>query len=241
MADEAKKNKWLKILGGVVMAGMIGFMLWLWVYNYLTLQKVAMVSDKVMVKQGENFHYYINEYKVTKVELDETTSKLTQVSQELESANVELSNTRGELTQVQQLNDQLKVNIQGLEHYKSAAMAKGEALENMILSFKKKNKELDHNLQAVRKELSTFQPDIGDINEGRSKLELFKNHIRMVKKNMNALKHQAYEAKVAAQKERDRLEMLYGNNGYLMKDGQNKSVTSFDQKKVEIDVKFINK
>jgi chromosome segregation ATPase len=239
MAEESKKNKVVEIVLGVVTAGMVGFMLWLWVFNYKTLQDVAKVSEHVATKQAENYRYVSNEYKVTKNELDETTVKLTQVTEELQAANVELTNTRGELTEVQQLNDQLKTNISALERYKAAAMSKGEALEVMIDSFKRKNKELDQNLQQVRKELAVFQPDIDDISEGRSKVLLFKNHIRMVKRNMGVLKRKAIDARIAAQKEQDRLDVLYGNNGYLVKDGQDKSITT-RQKKVDIDVKFVN-
>ena len=48
--------------------------------------------------------------------------------------------------------------IKALETYKVKAMAKGEALESMISAFKKKNKQLDVDLQMVRKEFSRTAP-----------------------------------------------------------------------------------
>jgi chromosome segregation ATPase len=234
MSNEAKKKKTWRLISSIVIGVLVVASIILWVLNYRTLETITQMSDKTATTQAVNTRFYMNEFKVTKIALEETT-------RELEAANVELSTTRTELSSVQQLNDQFRTDIQSLERYKAKAMAKGEALETMINSFKKKNKEMDIQLQTVRKELSTFQPEIGDTNEGRSKVALFKNHIRMVTKNMGALKKQALQLKVAAQKERDRLESLYGNGGFMVKEGQNKSITSFDQKKVEIDVKFINK
>ncbi len=241
MSNEAKKKKTWRLISSIVIGILVVASIVLWVLNYRTLETITQMSDKTATTQAVNTRYYMNEFKVTKIALDETTIKLEETTRELEAANAELSTTRTELSSVQQLNDQFRTDIQSLERYKAKAMAKGEALETMINSFKKKNKEMDIQLQTVRKELSTFQPEIGDANEGRSKVALFKNHIRMVKKNMGALKKQALQLKIAAQKERDRLESLYGNGGFMVKEGQNKSITSFDQKKVEINVKFINK
>lgn len=241
MSNETKKTKMWKLVSTIVIAVLVVASLVLWVLNYRTLETITQMSDKTATSQAINTRYYKNEYAVTKVVLDETTIKLEETTRELEVANAELSTTRTELSSVQQLNDQFRNDIQSLEHYKAKALAKGEALESMINNFKKKNKELDVQLQTMRKELSEFQPDIDDLSEGRSKVALFKNHIKMVKKNMKVLKKEAVQLKVAAQKERDRLESLYGNGGFIVKEGQNKSVTSFDQKKVDIDVKFINK
>lgn len=213
----------------------------IFLFNYRTLEKVTVFSEKNAVNQAQNFRYYVNEYKVAKVALDEANQKIVTLTQELDAANQALSLTRDELSSLQQTNDQLKVSIAGLERYKAKAAEKGEALESMIQAFKQKNRDLDRELQGVRKELATFLPDINDINEGRSKIKMFKEHIQMVKQNMSGIREKAFEAKVAAQKERDRLETLYGNGGYMVKDGQDKSVKRADQPKVQIDVNFINK
>ena len=209
--------------------------------NYRTLEQTTISAEKNAVAEARNFRYYVNEFKVTKVALDDANQKIVDLTRELEAANMVLTQTRDELASVQQLNDQFKASIATLEHYKVNAAKKGEALEGMISSFKKKNRELDHELQGVRKELAEFQPNINDVDEGRIKIKRFKDHIIMVKQNMSLLREKADEARVAAQQERDRLESLYGNGGFLVKNGQNKSTTGFDQKRIEINVKFINK
>jgi chromosome segregation ATPase len=192
------------------------------------------------VEQAKNFHYVVQEYRTTKTVLDEANQKLVLLTQELEAANADLMGTRAELSSLQRVNDQLKGDIAILERYKAKALEQGEALETMIDVFKKKNKDLDMQLQTVRKELAQFQPDINDLGEGRTKIQRFKDHIRMVKVNMRGIKTLAYEAKVAAQKERDRLEALYGNAGYMVKDGENKSVNRFSENTVDIQVEFVN-
>ncbi len=220
------------------MLGCISFAIF--VLNYRTLEEVTSTTEKTAVTQSQNYRHYVNEYKVTKVALNEANQKLEILTQELEQANSDLTMTRSELSSIQQLNDQLKASISVLERYKNRAAQKGEALESMIGAFKMRNKAMDAELQGVRKELSVFQPDINDVNEGRSKVQIFKKHIYMVKQNMKVLHQQAAEVRAAAQREHDRLEAVYGNGGFMVKDGQNKAVTNYGQKRIDIDVKFIN-
>lgn len=236
MLDQKKSRK-IRIVVAIALSALTIYTLVIWYFNYRTLQEVVAVSDNAAEGLSRNFRHYVQEYRTTKVALDVSSQKVADLTLELQSANAELSTTRGELASVQGLNDQLKDNIRMLETYKAKALAKGEALEAMINEFKKKNKQLDTDLQLVRRELASFQPDIADTQEGRAKVLRFKNQIRLVKKNMGKLKEQAQEMKIAAQKERDRLEMLYGNNGYLMKDGKNQSLKR-QSAKVDIKVEF---
>ncbi|MEI6438231.1 MAG: hypothetical protein WCO69_05735 [Candidatus Omnitrophota bacterium] len=241
MADTIIKNKKFRIVlwGLAALLSVISFILF--VINYRTLEETAVSAEKTAEKMTENYRYVANEYKVTKVALDDANQKLEDLTKELEQANNDLTVTRSELSSVQSVNDQLKSSISTLERYKERAARKGEGLETMISAFKKKNKKMDLELQTVRKELSVFQPDITDEKEGRAKVENFKMHIRLVKKNIGILRQVAYEARVAAQKEHDRLEAAYGNGGYMMKDGISKSITTYGQKRLDLDVKFINK
>lgn len=236
MADQKKNNK-VRIIVAVALGALTLYTLVIWYFNYHTLEQALVASEHAADEQARNFRHYVKEYRITKIALDEASQKVINLTQELQSANIELSTARGELSSVQSLNDQLKESINELETYKAKALAKGEALETMINAFKKKNKQLDAQLQMVRKELAGFQPDILDTKEGREKVLRFKNQIRLVKKNMGVLKEQAQDMKIAAQKERDRLETLYGNNGYIMKDGKNQSLKR-QTAKVDIKVEF---
>ncbi|MBF0386534.1 MAG: hypothetical protein HQL20_01600 [Candidatus Omnitrophica bacterium] len=241
MAEDIIKNNKIRLImwGLAALLSLVSFVIF--VFNYRTLEEVVVTGEKTAVSQSQNYRYMTNEYKVTKVALDDANQRLVDLTKELEEANNDLTLTRSELSSVQQVNDQLKTSITALERYKARAAQKGEGLETMIAVFKKKSKKMDLELQGVRKELAVFQPDISDENEGRAKVQVFKQHIRMVKKNIGVLRRVAYEVHVAAQKEHDRLEAVYGNGGYMVKDGQDKSVTTYGQTRMNLDVKFINK
>ena len=236
MLDQKKSNK-VRIIVAIVLGALTVYTLVLWYFNYRTLQSALVASENAADEQARNFRHYVQEYRTTKIALDVSNQKVIDLTQALQAANAELTTARGELSSVQGLNDQLKDSIRSLETYKVKAMAKGEALETMINAFKKKNKQLDADLQMVRKELAGFQPDILDTKEGREKVLRFKNQIKLVKKNMVILKEQAQAMKIAAQQQRDRLESLYGNNGYIMKDGKDQSLKR-QSAKVDIKVEF---
>ena len=235
-----KNNKFRLVLWFLaVLLSIASFIMF--VFNYQTLEKTVISDEKTAEHLTTNYRYALNEYKVTKVALDDASAKLVVLTQDLAQANNDLTLTRSELSSVQQVNDQLKVSIAVLERYKARAAQKGEGLESMIEAFKKKNKKMDLELQGARKELAVFQPDISDEKEGRAKVLMFKQHINMVKKNISVLRQAAYQVRVAAQKEHDRLEAAYGNGGFMVKDGQDKSITTYGQKRLDLDVKFINK
>jgi chromosome segregation ATPase len=236
MLDQKKSNK-IRMIVAIALGILTLYTLVIWYFNYRTLQEVVTAAESAAQEQAKNFRHYVQEYRITKIALDEANQKVMELTLELQSANAELSTTRGELSSVQGLNDQLKENIRVLETYKTKALAKGEALETMINAFKKKNKQLDADLQMVRKELSSFQPEISDTKQGKEKIRRFKNQMVLVKRNMVILKEQAQIMKIAAQQQRDRLEMLYGNNGYMMKDGRNQSLKR-QTAQVDIKVEF---
>ncbi len=236
MADSKKNNK-IRIILLILMGGLTLYTLVIWFFNYRTLQQTVTTIETTAQEQSVNFRYYVQEYRSAKTALDTANQKVAELTAELAAANAELASTRTELSSLQGMNDDLKGTILSLEHYKVKAHAKGEALESMINAFRKKNKQLDADLQVVRRELAVFQPDISDVTEGKSKILLFRNHIRLVKKNMHVLKEQALSMKIAAQQQHDRLEMLYGNNGYMVKDGQDQSIKR-QGAKVDIKVEF---
>ena len=54
---------------------------------------------------------------------------------------------------------------------------------------------------------------------------------------MAVIREQAQAMKMAAQEQHDRLEMMYGNNGYMMKDGKSQALKR-QTAKVDIKVEF---
>ena len=109
-------------------------------------------------------------------------------------------------------------------------------LEAQISTLKRKNVQVGSELENLKKELRAFEADFSNLEEGRSLITLFQSKIKLVKSRMRYLKQEAYFAKVAAQKERDRLEAIAGNNGFLVKGGQ---LHKQDNQKGFVDVKIV--
>ncbi len=76
------------------------------------------------------------------------------------------------------------------------------------------------------------------MDEGRSLISLFQNKIKLVKSRMRNIAQEAYFAKIAAQKERDRLALLNGNNGFLTHNGEVQKPKDTN-KNFSIDVKMV--
>lgn len=199
----------------------------LWVLNYQTMESLTKVSHQTFKMQYHNMKHYQKQYQTTRLKLEETESVLAY--------------TVTELAMVRDLNDQLLDDIQELEEYKFFAKGKEKAIESMAYNFRKKNKSLKDQMKRLQEELDVFQADIADMSEGHAKIKLFKKQIKAVKKNMVVLKKEAHDLKVAVQKEKDRLASLYGNGGYIVKDTQNRSISTFDPNQVRIEVKMLNK
>lgn len=243
-----QKNTLKKIIGGiltVIMVALTVYVLNIQSQNYNTLNKSTDLANVAQAHQAANYRAYVKQYKETKVELEETTEKLAQVTKDLDRVSGELATAKSMLTQTQDLltsaqqeNTKLKADIQELEALRNAENVSniGE-LENKINSLKKKNVEVTDQLNSVKTEMRAFEADFNNMEEGKSLLVLFQNKLKLVKSRMRYLKQEAYFAKVAAQKERDRIEALTGNNGFLVKDGaQSKGNAS---KGFAIDVKIV--
>jgi chromosome segregation ATPase len=233
MGDQFANSSLINKLLVIVAVGLAIFSFWLLIVNYRTLLEINHMNEQSAVKTSRNFQYYFKENKNLSAQVKNMTEELDQARQELVSIS-------GELSFIQGVNNDLKDGIAALERYKSAAVAKGEALESMINAFRRKNKEIESELKSVRQELAKLQPDISDLDEGRSKVLLFKDRIRGVRRNMSSLRRKAADVRAGAQKERDRLESLYGNGGYMVKNGENVSMNISGQRNVAIDVKFVN-
>lgn len=247
--DGRKQNNTLKtIIGGiliVIMLALTGYVLNLQNQNYAVLNQSTILSLKSQAKQAANYRVYVQQYKDTREELEQTVIKLTQVQKDLDRVSTELAEAKGMLTQTndllvqaQQENDKLKSDIEALEALRSAEQVNsiGE-LEVKISSLKKKNVEVSDQLNSVKNEMRAFEADFNNMDEGKSLLVLFQNKIKLVKSRMRYLKQETYFAKVAAQKEKDRIESLMGNNGFLVKDGNHQQGGS--SKGFAIDVKIV--
>ena len=248
--DNQRQNSHLKKIVGIilslVMIALTAYVLNLQHQNYNILSKstdLALVaSDRATV----NYRTYVGKYKETKIELDETTRKLEEVNRQLNQVTVELATTKGMLTQTQGMlasaqdeNTRLKQELQGLDSLRNTENVQniGE-LQDKIATLKDKDSQISSQLTDLKEQLRAFEGQFSDLKEGQSLIVLFQEKIKLVKSRMHYLKQQAFFAKVAAQKEKDRLAILNGNSGFVLRNGQIQSPEGA-KKSFAIDVKIM--
>lgn len=234
-----------KILGIILLVVMFAMAVYIIIQskeNYTTLSQTTKLSDVSSVHQAANYRSYVTQYKDTKQQLEETTHKLELVKSELDKTAAELAAVKGMLSDTQTMlsqtqSENLKLR-QELEGFSTPENVRNMPdLEAKINALKAKNAEVASELSSVNNELRAFQGDFSNLEEGRSLLELFRSKIALVKSRMRYLKQEAYFARVASQKEKDRIASLNGNNGFLTKGGQPQKPAN--GKNFAIDVKVL--
>lgn len=196
--------------------------------------------------ESTNYRTYVGKYKETKVELDETTHKLeavqnqlNQVSDELIMTKNLLAQTQGSLSDAEAENAKLTQELQGLDQLRAAeGVASVDQLQGKIKSLKDKDTRISLQLEDLKGQLRAYQAEFSNPAEGRSLIKLFRNKIRMVKNRIRYLDQEAFEARVVAQKEKDRLAALNGNNGFVVRNGQVQNPEG-TKKTFAIDVKLV--
>ena len=245
---QQQNNRLKKIVGvllSVVMVVLTVYVLNLQNQNYHLLSRTNELFNNSTSAMAANYRSYVKQYKDTKEQLEETTRKLEavtaqldQVTAELNSTKVMLSDTQTMLSQAQAENNKLKQEIQDLEALRATENVKDiPELEAKIDSLKQKNVQVNTELGNLKNELRAFEADFSNLDEGKSLISLFQNKIKLVKSRMRYLKQEAYFAKIAAQKEKDRLAALNGNSGFLVRDGQPHKASN--SKGFAIDVKIV--
>ncbi|MBI3602127.1 MAG: hypothetical protein HY209_04470 [Candidatus Omnitrophica bacterium] len=240
--DVNKKNRKLKqgrgffhlnnpVLGIVVLLVVIGVTAYVLKLQHDNTQIFAQSSDLALSAggaQAANYRSYVQQYKDTRAQLEETTRKLEAVTSQLNNVTVQLDTTKGMLAQTQAMlaqtqleNAKLKEDLQSLDGLRSSENVQNTSnLEARISALKAKNAQTDIELSDLKTQLRTFQADFSTLEQGRSLIRLFQNKIRLVKNRMRYLEREAYLAKVAAQKERDRIATLNGNSGFVFRNGE---------------------
>lgn len=237
-----------RIIGIILSAVLFGLTLFVLNLSHRNAQTYELATGLVLTAADQgasNYRSYVAQYKETKIQLEETTRKLEEVNRQLDAVTAELTTTKGMLTQTQDMlaqaqaeNARLKDEIMGIDPSQRAENAPTvvEDLKQKIADLKEKNVEVSGQLAQLKEQLRAFEADFGNLDEGRTLISLFQNKIKLVKSRMNYLKQEAHFAKIAAQKEKDRIAALNGNNGYVIKNGQTQKAGN---KAFNIDVKIV--
>ncbi len=246
---QRQNNHLMKIIGivlSLVMIALTVYVLNLQHQNFNILSKSTDIALNAGQRATVNYMTYVGKYKETKIELDETTRKLIVVNNQLNQVTADLASTKGMLVQTQGMlsqaqdeNAKLKQELLGLDNLQNT-----ESVQNMgelqakIAALRERDSQVSVQLSELKSQLRVYQADFSDPQEGRSLIILFQNKIRMVKNRMHYLKQQAYFARVAAQKEKDRLAALNGNSGFMLRNGQLQNPNGTN-KSFAIDVKIV--
>ena len=247
--SQRQNNHFKKIVGiilSLIMIALTGYVLNLQNQNSNILSKSSELALTASDAATSNYRTYVGKYKETKVELDETTRKLEAVKSQLDQVTAELATTKGMLTQTQGMlvsaqdeNLKLKQQLQGLDDLRNTENVQNiTELQAKIQALKDRDSQVSLQLTDLKNQLHAFEGDFSSPEEGRSLIVLFQNKINVVKSRMRYLKQEAFFARVAAQKEKDRLAILNGNSGFVLRDGrlQNPDGT---KKSFAIDVKIV--
>ena len=248
--DTQRQNNHLKRIVGVilflVMIALTIYVLSLQHQNFNILSKSTDLALTASDHATGNYRTYVGRYKETKIELDETTRKLEEVNRQLDQVTAELATTKGMLSQTQGMlseaqeeNTKLKQELQGLDSLRNTENVRniGE-LQAKIQILKDKDSQVSLQLAQLKSQMRAFTAEFSNLEEGRSLIVLFQNKIKLVKSRMRYLKQEAFFAKVAAQKEKDRLAVLNGNSGFVVRNGQAQNPNGTN-KSFAIDVKIV--
>lgn len=216
------------IVLSILMLALTAYVLKLQNLNNSTLAQSTQLALTSSHDATVNYMTYVGKYKETKIELDETTRKLVEVNRQLNEVSAELTSTKGMLNQTQgmlaeaqQENAKLKQELQGLESLRTSENVQNiDQLQTKIQGLKDRDSEVSEQLSDLKTQLRAYEGQFNNLDEGRSLIILFQTRINLVKAHMRYLKQQAFFARVAAQKEKDRLAQLNGNSGYMIRDGK---------------------
>jgi chromosome segregation ATPase len=243
--DSTKMKRILGLVLSVLMIALTVYVLKLQNENSQIFNQSSELALTAGVSQASNYRSYVQQYKDTKAQLEETTRKLEAVTKQLDSVTAELNTTKSLLAQTQTMlmqatseNNKLKEDIQGLDGMKAVDGTQNISdMQARVSALKARNAETTQELNSLKAQLRAFQADFSTMDEGRSLISLFQNKIKLVKSRMRYLSQEAYFAKVAAQKERDRIATLNGNNGFLTHHGEAQKPGV--KKSYSIDVKMV--
>ncbi len=249
VVDGKNQNARLKkIIGVILSVVMIALTVYVLNLQHQNSKAFEHSSDMVLassVNQAANYRAYVQQYKETKVQLEETTRKLEDVKNQLDQVTAELSTTKSMLSQTQSMltqaqdeNAKLKQELQGLDFLRVTENVQDVGqLEAKIKNLKDQNVQVGAQLADLKNKLRAFEADFSNMEEGKSLIALFQNKIKLVNSRMRYLKQEAYFAKIASQKERDRVAAMNGNNGFFVRDGE--VVRPSANKSFAIDVKIV--
>ncbi len=233
----------------VILIALTGFLLLQQSVNYRNILSSHNLMKATTFQQAELFRTYLSKFQSSEKrlasvsgQLDETSILYNEAKSLLTEAQHENNILRAKILDVRTESRHLQTKIADYELLNKGQLLLKAELGKVIDDLKVKNIEYEKELAGIQGKLDFYEGNIESIDKGKELIQLFKNKISYVRSKIHYFQREAHYAKLNAQKEKDRIEMLHGNQGYLVKNGipsnpDNQSAGS-NSKQVEIDVTF---
>lgn len=207
------KKIWLK---GIVFSVLLGVTLWVyWQFylNYLLLEKTSRLSELLLQEQA--------------VLLQTRGQKIAMITENLRK-------TATLVTQLKTENEKLQGQVKLLD--------KMPELEKTIALLEERNATLLAQMDTLREKGPDWDAEIQSVQDGKNYLSKYSDWIRKVKRRIRTIKHEAFQERVEARKEQDRIRSLLGNNGYVIRDGRMLPMDvpeGSPSQNIRVDVRFV--
>lgn len=206
--ETSNKNKYSGVIKGGLFAILVFLIIFAFGQAYVIYQKFEQsysTLSQAFAKQSWLTRSYVDLY-------HQTESTLASITKELDTTKGLLSQTETMLNQAK--NDNAALQDQVL------ALQKAQQIGNQVNQLMEESSQASNELVSIHSQLRSVDGNFNNVEEGKNRLALLQQKILSIKNRIGEIKHEAFLAKKAAQEESDRIALLNGNQGYLVKDGQ---------------------
>ena len=217
IAKSQRMNGFKNAIGGISTVALLA-MVAVAIYQQVMIAGQYEQSTRLLLdassKQADIYQEVANDLSETRTVLADTQSLLTQSREQIAVLQNDVQAKDG---QIHGLQDE---NVKLLD-------------ENVKLS--DENVKLTGDISALQEKLRPFEAEVQNLDEGKSFSSTVRQRLREIKFGIREVKHKAHLARIAAQKEQDRIALEQGNRGYIIQNGE--AVKSQPaEKKIKIDV-----
>lgn len=209
MKKDMKEKRWKSVVRDIgLLVVMVGLGSWTYQQfslNYRSMEASQQTLQALLTHQTDITQSYKQDLALVKERLD-------QAELFLNAAHTDLDKTQMDLTKAQTENMTLRQRIALLD-----AVA---GLEGAISRLKEKNALLINHISSIKQELFPRIQNIKTLKQGRVLITKYHDRLRKIKKRIAKLKRKKRLQRIAAQKKRDQIMLLAGNNGYLLRNGK---------------------
>ncbi len=237
----------IKTVVGYSLYGIFLILSFVMIREYYLLDQETQKTNQMLLdsleKQATVTTEYFRRYRDTESQLKEKEELLAKTTEELNNTQKILSETQSILSLVKTENQKMQQELQGIEEINNTTLVQmQESFDKNVTDLAEKNSQYSKEITDLKERIRFFEGNIKNIDEGKAFLSLYHNKIHLVKRQIHVLKREIHKAKIAAFKELDRLRLLQGNRGYVIKDGQILPPVSLAKqpslKEIDIDVTF---